>query len=65
MGRDPNAELYSSVPGLVVVTCVHLGGSVNVRWSFSVNGNSLGKGPVENSITVHANGGDMYGDDFP
>ena len=59
MGRDPKADLYASIPGLVVVTCVHLGGDKNVSWHFSIQEGSRGGGSDGKTVILRANGGDM------
>ncbi len=59
MGRDPKADLYTSKPGLVVVTCVHLGGDTNVSWQFSIQEGSRSKDSDSEVIIMRANGGNM------
>ncbi|KAL8855298.1 MAG: hypothetical protein Q9178_008052 [Gyalolechia marmorata] len=59
MGRDPKADLYASIPGLVVVTCVHLGGDINVSWHFSVQEGSRDGRSDGEPVILRANGGDM------
>lgn len=59
MGRDPKADFYASKPGLVVVTCVHLGGDIHVSWKFSIQEGSRSGGSDGEVIIIRANGGDM------
>jgi len=47
------------VPGLVGVSCTHLGGEGHVLWSIEVDKTSRGKASGE-MVEVKANGGDMY-----
>lgn len=59
MGRDPKADLYAATPGLVVVTCVHLGGDTNVSWQFSIQEGSRDGGSDGEVIILRANGDDI------
>ncbi|MCJ1386323.1 hypothetical protein MMC17_009449 [Xylographa soralifera] len=61
-GKGLNFEIgrgMTPVPGLVGVSCTHLGGAGHVLWSIEVDKSSRGKAPKE-MVEVMANGGDMY-----
>ncbi|MCJ1473152.1 hypothetical protein MMC13_001803 [Lambiella insularis] len=60
--RDVNLEIgrgMAPVPGLIGVSCTHLGGDGHVLWSIEVDKSSRGKASRE-MVEVKANGGDMY-----
>jgi len=60
--KDVNLEINRGsalVPGLIGISCTHLGGAGHVLWGIDVDKSSRGKGSRE-MMEVMANGGDIF-----